>query len=88
MMNYDIIQMADIKAKRVPMKTSKARPAVINLLKEKKDYAISIQYICDATGYCYSTVLGVLKELIFKRKVKREMLKGQKKHFFSWTEED
>jgi len=87
-MDYDIIQMADIRAKRVPVKTSKARPAVINLLKEKKDYAISIQYICDTTGYCYSTVLGILKELIFKRKVRREMLKGQKKHFFSWAEED
>jgi len=87
MSSYDMIKMADIRKKNIPRKMAKARPAIEKLLKEKEGMALSIGYICEVTGFCYSTVHGILKELIYERKIERELVKGHKRHFFTWIEE-
>lgn len=87
MSSYDMIKMADIKIGNIPRKMAKARPAIEKLLKEREGMALSITYIRDYTRFCYSTVHGILKELIYEQKVERELVRGRKKHFFTWIEE-
>lgn len=87
-MSYDMIRVADIRKKTIPRKMAKAKPAIEKLLQDKEGMALSIGYICQETGFCYSTVHGILKELIYERKVERELIRGDKKHFFAWIEDE
>jgi len=86
-MSFDIIRVADIRKKNIQRREPIAKPIITNLLKDKFGMALSKEYICENTGFCYTTVHRVILELIEEGKVVRELVRGQKKHFFTWIGE-